>query len=135
MRSGRGRTERGFTLVEALVALTILGLAVVLALEVAAQTLRAQATAEQHLEAALLAEARLNELTLLPADSLDGYGEPRVGTVSLSRPYRWRALVLPVPDTDDLWRAAVRVEWGDGDLDVETMFFRRGRDLQRRTGP
>ncbi|MDH3496496.1 MAG: prepilin-type N-terminal cleavage/methylation domain-containing protein [Gemmatimonadota bacterium] len=135
MRSSLGRAERGFTLVEALVALAILGLAVIVALEVGAQTLRAQAAAERHLEAVVAAESRLTELTLLPADSLAMYSEPRWGTVVLSRPYRWRALVRPEPQADGLWRAAVVIEWAAGDLAVETVFYRRGRAMKREFSP
>lgn len=115
-------------------ALAILGLAVIVALEVGAQTLRAQAAAERHLEAVVLAESRLTELTLLPADSLVMYGEPRVGTVVMSRPYRWRASVRPEPQ-DGLWRAVVAIEWAGGDLVVATVFYRRGRAMKREFSP
>ena len=123
-----GATERGFTLVEALVSLTILGLAVVTVLEVTARTVGTQASAERHLEAVALAEAKLNELALLSIDSLKRYAEARSGALSLrSRSYRWSALVRRDAEEAALWEAAVRIEWAGGEFDLETVFYRRER--------
>lgn len=131
VRSRRGVADQGFTLVEAMVALAILGLAVVASLEISALTLQTQTAARRHLEAVSLADSRLNELAVLSADSLEVYAAGRSGEIVLDqRRYEWRAMVQP-QQTRGLWRAAVVVQWDDGELAVETMFYRRGRPLRR----
>jgi Tfp pilus assembly protein PilV len=125
-------TERGFTLVEAVVSLFIASLAIVVMVQASARTLRSQAAAERHVEAVAVADARLDAILLLPEDSLEEYADGRSGEVLLGRRgYVWRATVLREGDTR-LWRANVSVEWGDGDFGVETVFFRRGDDRLRR---
>lgn len=118
--------------------LAILGMAVVAALEVTARTLGTQASAERHLEAVALADAKLNELTLLPSDSLALYADTRSGEISLeSRRYRWKAIVRRDPGEAALWAAAVRVEWSGGEFDAETVIYRRPgvRERLRGSGP
>lgn len=133
--SRRGGAERGFTLVEALVSLAILGMAVVTALEVTARTLGTQASAERHLEAVALADAKLNELALLPSDSLALYADVRSGEVELeSRDYRWRAIVRRDANDAALWAAAVRIEWSGGAFDLETVLYRRPGVRERLRG-
>jgi len=125
MRAG---ADGGFTLVEALVALAILGLGVTAALELSARTLRTQAAAERHLEAVTLAEAKMNELAILPSTSLEQYAGIESGNVGLGgRSYSWQAVVRREPGTTTLWRAAVRIEWEDGDFDLETVLYHPDR--------
>ncbi|MDH3291127.1 MAG: prepilin-type N-terminal cleavage/methylation domain-containing protein [Gemmatimonadota bacterium] len=131
-RSACSGAERGFTLIEALVSLFIVSLAIVAMVQASARTLRTQASAERHLEAVALAESRLDAIALLPEDSLEGYADARSGEISLGlRRYVWRALVRKEQDTR-LWRAAVSIEWEEGDFDLETVFYRRGDDRLRR---
>ncbi len=128
-----GDRERGFTLIEALVSLAILGLAILAMLQASAGALQTQTQVEHHLAAVALAESRLQELTLLPADSLLQYASPRSGTVSLaSRRYEWLAVVQRDSTAPALWRAAVSVGWADGGYELETIFYRRGRGVALR---
>lgn len=124
----RARAEAGFTLVEALVALAILSLAVVAALETASRTLGTQAAAARHLEAVALADARLNALAALPADQLAGRVGSEAGTVELdSRSYSWRSRLRRGEAAPELWTAAVRVSWEGGEFDLETTLYRPTR--------
>jgi prepilin-type N-terminal cleavage/methylation domain-containing protein len=68
-RSG-SRPRRGFTLVESLIALTIVGLAAVSAVAAFGTELRTAERARRGLEAAALAEERLTMLELLPTHTL-----------------------------------------------------------------
>lgn len=123
--SPRDAAEHGFTLVEALVALTVLGLALSVVVQLSALTLRTQVATARHLDAAVLADARMQQLTLLEDDSLPMYANGRWGEVLLApNRYRWRATVSPVPGAPGLWRAAVRIAWTGGDLNVETAWYR-----------
>lgn len=129
------RDKDGFTLVEALVALAVLGVTLVGALEVTSRTLRVQAAAERHLEAVALANAKLNQLATLPVDSLASYQTRRTGNVRLGgHRYAWQALARRDSSDFALWEAAVRVEWGEGEFTAETAFYRREPDRLRGAG-
>ncbi len=123
-----GGTDRGFTLIEAVVSLFVLGLALVAALEFTARSLRTQAEAVRHLEAVALAEWRMNQLAAQPADSLPRYTVARRGATEIAaRRYTWTVLARREPTEPELWRAAVRVEWGRGEFDLETVLYRPGQ--------
>lgn len=117
--------RRGFTLVEAVVALLILGLALTPMLGAVTAGVRAQGRLRAAHESVSLAEAKMNELALVPADSIAGYLRPRSGW--FAEPfggYRWRALLRPDPASPALVRGAVLVEWRDGSYSLETVFHR-----------
>lgn len=141
MRSGSaepaptGRRQGGFTLLEALVALLLVGLGVVGALEAASRTLRTQADVGRHAEAASLADERLSALSLLPRDSLAACCDARWRTVRLDdRRYRRRADVAEAGG-EGLWRAAVEVAWEDGTVRLETLVYRPDRLAGARGSP
>lgn len=118
--------RRGFTLMEALVALVILATAVSSALGVFGSGLRVAASVRAHTNAVRLAEARLSELTLVPADSLPYYARPREGAFAPPfDPFAWRAQITPVRGTEGLLHATVLVQWKDGDYRLATELFRR----------
>ena len=115
----------GFTLVEAVVALLIVALALVPLLASARQALRGQARMGPAREAVALAEARMEELALLPADSLAAYLSPRTGR--FPAPYaawRWSALMRVEPQSPALVRAAVVVDGPGGSYSLETTLNR-----------
>lgn len=119
----RGRD--GFTLVEALVALLIVGAALVPLLGSVTAGVRAQERVEEALEGVALAEARMAELALLPADSVAGYLQPRTGWFPPPfAEHRWRALLRADAGRPALVRAAVLVEWPGGSYSLETVFHR-----------
>ena len=124
-RVPRARGEEGFTLLEAVVALLVLGVALVPLVNSLTEGLRAEKSLGAHLEAVSLAESRMNELALLPVDSVAGYLRPREGLFpSPYAGYRWRALMRPLPESPALVQAAVLVRWDGGEYSLETTFHR-----------
>lgn len=128
----RGRARRaphrdagGFTLLEAVVALAILGLALAPLLGSVSGGVRQQGRVEQALEAVALADARMSELSLLATDSIGEYLRPREGWFPPPfGAYRWRALLRQEPGSPALVSAAVVVEWNGGAYSLETVFHR-----------
>jgi prepilin-type N-terminal cleavage/methylation domain-containing protein len=122
----RGRD--GFTLVEALVALLIVGAALVPLLGSVTAGLRAERRVAEAAALVSLAEARMSALALLPRDSVAGYLSPREGwfPAPFAR-HRWQAVLRGEPERPGLLRAAVRVEGPDGEFSLETVFPHPGR--------
>ena len=108
--------DRGFTLLEVLVALVVLATTVVAVLQLFGGGLRLARAAGDHADAALLASAKLADLD--PGPLTEGATEGTEG------PYRWtrrvtlESALLPVePNTPDairirLARVNVEVRWG-----------------------
>ena len=119
-------SEAGFTLLEALVAVLIVGLAAVAALETVAAELRTAARAKHALTATALAEYRLETLRVLPAAEL------RSLTDSLARGafdppferYRWSATVREMAGEPGLYDAGVIVLWDRGAFRIATRLYR-----------
>src|SRR5918997_1140181 len=119
VRRASAPVRRGFTLLESLVALVVIGLAATVAMEALAGALRGERQAGRHLEAVALAEAAMDELALVPRDSLRGWAEPR--TVAYPRPfdrYRSRVRLRQVPGSASLVQANVTVEWKGGEYSL-----------------
>lgn len=132
---GAGRRQGGFTLLEALVALLLVGLGVVGALEAASRTLRTQADVGRHAEAAALADERLSALALLSRDSLELCCDTPWRPVRLDdRGYRRRADVTEA-EGEGLWLATVEVAWEDGSVRLETLLYRPDRPAGARGSP
>jgi|GEM_PF-755112 len=124
-RRVRVRDQRGFTLLEALVALVIVGLALVPMMRSIGAGVREQGRLRGHLDAVSLAESRMSELALIPVDSIAAYQQPRNG--SFPEPftgYRWSAVLRADERSAALIRAAVMVRWKDGEYSLETVFHR-----------
>jgi prepilin-type N-terminal cleavage/methylation domain-containing protein len=117
--------RRGFTLVEAVVALLIVAVALVPLLASARQALRGEAKVGPARAAVALAEARMEELALLPADSLAAYLSPREGRFPAPfAAWKWSALMRGEPQSPALIRAAVIVDGPGGSYSLETTFNR-----------
>jgi hypothetical protein len=111
---------------EALVALVILGTAVSSALGAFSAGLRVQTSVRAHASAVRLAEARLSELSLVPADSLHYYAEGRDGRFAAPFDgFVWRAKLTRVTGAEGLLRGVVLVRWNGGDYRLSTEMFRR----------
>ncbi len=120
------RTERGFTLIEALVALAVVGIAGVAALEALGGELRTAERVRGAYAAAALAESRLAAVAMVPvgelsplADSLarGAFDPPFAG-------YRWTASVRGVSDERDLYDVTVRVEGSGTVHELRTRLYR-----------
>lgn len=123
-----GEAQGGFSLLEALVALAVVGVAVVGATEAASRTLRTQAEVSGHAQAVALADAALDEATLLDRDSLERRSGPDVETVRLEDDvYRIVTRSRPLEDGGRLWRLVARVSWTDGSLRLATTVYRPDR--------
>lgn len=133
-RRARVRDQRGFTLVEALVALVIVGLALVPLLRSIGTGVREQGRLRGHLDAVSLAESRMSELALVAPDSIPAWARPRQGW--FPEPfggYRWSAVLRRDERSPALVRGAVVVRWKDGEYSLETVFHRT--DLLPRFAP
>jgi len=123
-RCGTAR-RRGFTLVEAVAALVVVGLGATAALAAVGAALRAEGRVEHVLSAEALATQRLATLRLLSREQLLRLPDS-LARGAFAPPldaYRWRATSTLVPDAPDLFTIAVVVEWDDGRRALETRHF------------
>ena len=115
--------EHGFTLLEVIIALAILGVTFALAMQLLAAGVRSAKAAEDYTHAALLARQKMGEIVMKPSfeGSADG-GE-------LGGGFRWVSEVQPLPQEEELpallYRVWVRVTWpgrrGEKSLDLTTL--------------
>jgi len=120
--------ERGFTLIEAVVALAVMSLSVVILAAATSQAMRVEIATLDHVTASALADARLNELASLPLSGLQPLDETRAGRFGDGNErYAWTARVTRFPDSDHLFRAVVRVTWDNGVVEVATVLHREPR--------
>ncbi|HEU4556786.1 MAG TPA: type II secretion system protein [Longimicrobium sp.] len=124
-RRGRVRDQRGFTLLEAMLALVIVGVALVPLLRSIGTGVREQGRLRAHLDAVALAESRMSELALVPPDSIRAWARPRQGWFPEPfQGYRWSAVLRQDERSAALVRGAVVVRWKDGEYSLETVFHR-----------
>lgn len=105
-------TSRGFTLLEVLVALTILGLAIVALMQLSSQGLRLLHAADGYQQAALLADRVARAVDVVQEGAQAGQ----------EGPFRWerRVVAVPVPEAltpgagpaVHLYALSVAVRWG-----------------------
>jgi len=116
----------GFTLLEATVAMVVLGTVAIGALAAFAAEARAAARANALAPAAALARERLSRLELLDAHALRtlpeslSRGSEALGTQS----YEWSATAHAVAGESDLYDLAVEVRYEDGRYALRTRSFR-----------
>ena len=116
----------GFTLLETLAALTIVGIALVVLTGAFGEGLRAQAQVGRHVEAVALAEARMSELAALPSDSLPRSALERRGAFQPPfERYQWHARLERDARRPRLVRATVTVRWGRGEYVLASELYRR----------
>jgi general secretion pathway protein I len=104
------RREAGFTLLEVIVALAILAVAFVLAMELLANGVRAAKASEDYTQAVLLARQKIAEISVTSSlkESAD-QGEFEGG-------FRWASEIQPLPQEEEalpaqLYQVRVRVTW------------------------
>ena len=115
--------EHGFTLLEVIIALAILGVTFALAMQLLAAGVRSAKASEDYTHAALLARQKMGEIVVKPSfeRSADG-GE-------LGGGFRWVSVVQLLPQEEELpallYRVWVRVTWpgrrGEKSLDLTTL--------------
>lgn len=129
--------QRGFTLLEMLVATTILAVAIAGVLSALSTSMRNAARLTEYDRAAMLARRKMDELLVerrLPRFAvLEGQWEP---VFTGGRPMGWKARVAPwemppdaVPGTQTLERVELEIWWQDGDRRKAFVLdgFRRGQ--------
>lgn len=120
--------EHGFTLIEALVAMVVMSLAIVTMAAATSHAMRAEAASLDHLLAATLADARMNEIASLPLAGLRQFADPRSGRFGDGNErFTWTASVVRTPDSTHLFRALVRVTWSGGSVEVASVLHREPR--------
>ena len=124
------RARRGFTLIETLAALVVVGFVAVLAVGSFGDGLRVQRRTRQHAEGVALAELRMSELSAWPVDSLLDRGGDRAGAFpSPYAGYRWRSTVRRSPASGVLLDVSVTVAWPEGEYDLATVLYRPEAEL------
>ena len=116
MRSGSLRNERGFALLEAVLALAILAVVTVAVLAHMGADMRTSARIRDVLPAVALAEHRLAVLELLPAAELEALPDSlSAGRFAppLDR-YAWSAMAEPMLGRPGLYEVVVEVSWPEG---------------------
>ena len=122
----RSSDRRGFTLLEAMIAVVIVGLAGVAALETVGAELRTASRTRHALHATALAEHRMETLRVLPPSGLRTLPDSlERGTFAppLER-YGWTATVREVPGEAGLYDAQVVVRWDGGSFPLRTRLYR-----------
>jgi prepilin-type N-terminal cleavage/methylation domain-containing protein len=129
----------GFTLIEAVVALAIIGMISVTALAAFAAELRTSGRAERALVAAALAEEQLQRLRLVPSTLLSPLPDS-LARGTFPRPYdryTWTAAATPARDEDDLYEVVLQVSRqgeGGGAYTLRSRVYRPGPALAMRRG-
>jgi general secretion pathway protein I len=125
--------ERGFTLIEALVAFAILAVVLVALYEVMGTSLKGFDRAAETDRALMIAQSELDRLSAMKALSTEALQGVIEGT-----PFRWRATVIPDAQQEPehlrlspvrLQRVRLVVAWGEREIAVEKMLL-----LQRAPG-
>ena len=117
---------QGFTLLEVVVAIALMGAVLVVALELLAAGLRSAKSAGDYTQAVLMARLKLDELALQEPQPMSADG-------SVGEAYRWTAEVSPEEQEVEgaavrLFRMRVKVSWGgnSGEKGVELVTLRAG---------
>lgn len=120
------RDRRGFSLLEAVIAVAVVSLAGVAALAALAGELRSSRRAREALAVSALAEHRMETLRLLSADGLrllpdslekGSFGPP-------FEAYTWTAAAEPVAGVDGIFDLDVVVAGPEGEARLETRLYR-----------
>lgn len=120
----------GFTLLEATVALLIIGLVAVGALEAVATEMDAARRTRMAAPALAVAAERLARLELLDARTLQTLPDSsRAGrVVDGLLVFEWNASAEPVADEQDLYAIRVNVRWPEGAYSLASRVYRPAED-------
>lgn len=132
--SARRRARRGFTLLEAVAALVVIGITSAAALGAFGADVRASARLRHAAAAEALAQQRLATLRLLPRAQLVRLPDSLAhGTFAPPlAEYRWRASAAAVRGEDDFFQLRVEIAWADGAYGLVTRHYRPPPEGTRR---
>jgi prepilin-type N-terminal cleavage/methylation domain-containing protein len=129
----RASVGQGFSLLEAVVALAIVGLAAVASLAALGQELRSSERVRRALESNALAEERLARLRLLPREELsplaDSLRQGHFGPPFAD--YTWQLASRSMPGRDELLDVELVIRWPDGAYPLVTRLHRPRSELPR----
>jgi type II secretory pathway pseudopilin PulG len=122
--SNRGRG--GFTIFEALVAMVIVGLVSVAALEAVGSELSLQYRAQRTIEAQALAVVKMQSIQMLTAEELQLLPDSiREGTFDEPmQKYKWTTTSTPIATEDYLNDVTLQIDWESGSYLVRTYLYR-----------
>lgn len=120
------RDRRGFSLLEAVIAVAVVSLAGVAALAALAGELRSSRRAREALAVSALAEHRMETLRLVSPDALrllpDTLEEGRFAPPF--QDYAWTASADPVPGVEGVYDVRVVASGPEGEVRLETRLYR-----------
>ncbi len=122
----RRRKRDGFTILEAAVALAIIGVTAVGVLAAFGGDLRGASTTRDALTASSLAQEQLARVEILPAAALAALPDS-LAYGAFAAPfdrYHFAAATRVVPGDRDLYDVSVTVEWPDGRTELRSRRFR-----------
>jgi len=122
----RGLGASGFTLLEVVVALAIVGIAGIAALEAFGAEVRGTDQIQQVLPAVALAQERLGRLALLATPELARLPDS-LTRGAFAQPfdvYGWRATSVPVLGEQSLYDVSVEITWDRGGYALRTRWYR-----------
>lgn len=134
MRANAPRRRSGISLLEAVVAVAIVGITSVGALEAVGGGMRTAEKAKRAAEAEALATARLDFMDLLSDRELQALPDS-VDKGKFSAPleeYTWTTTSTPVADQAGLYTIRITIAWPTGSYAVKTYAYRRPQVVTRR---
>lgn len=121
-----GRRRSGISLLEAVVAVAIVGMTSVAALEAVGSDLRTAERARRAVEVEQLATSRLEVMNLLTDQELQALPDS-ISSGTFSKPldeYSWKTTSAPVSDQAGLYDVRLTVVWPAGSYTVRTYAYR-----------
>ncbi len=126
--------RRGFSLLEAVAAVAVVGMTAVGALEAAGSELRTAERARRALEVEALATARMDFMNLLYDSDLQALPDS-VSKGTFDKPldeYSWTATSAAYSDQAGVYDVRVTIKWADGQYTERTYMYRRPAVATRR---
>ena len=114
------QNKKGFTLLEVMIAVAIVGTAFVACLSLANQCIRSQSRVEHITTATMLAKHKMSELE---AQARTGAANDSKRSGTYEEPYSiyaWEVEYIPTP-LDGIEQVSVRIRWGDVELNDEVV--------------
>jgi type II secretory pathway pseudopilin PulG len=128
------RLRRGISLLEAVVAVSIVGMTAISALESVGGGMRTAEKSKRAIEAEALASTRLDFVNLMTDRELQALPDS-VASGKLSRPlddYQWKTTAAPIDDQAGVYDVRVVITWPAGSYTVKTYVYRQPPLVTRR---